>query len=72
MKKCDVWGCKKSVERRIWCNAHYRKFLKYGDPTLKADPDETKRKMSLAKKKNPTRYWLGREKSPEHILMNSI
>lgn len=29
---CAANGCCKPVRRRIWCGAHYEKFLKYGDP----------------------------------------
>lgn len=36
--KCSVRTCAKSVTRRQWCEAHYRRFLKYGDPTAGGTP----------------------------------
>jgi len=31
--QCKVDSCEKQAVRCGWCNAHYRKYLKYGDPT---------------------------------------
>lgn len=31
--QCDVDGCGKAAHRRGWCNAHYQRALKYGNPT---------------------------------------
>lgn len=30
---CAVDSCQRKVERRDWCNPHYRRWVKYGDPT---------------------------------------
>lgn len=29
---CAVEGCERPVERRIWCNAHYKRWKRHGDP----------------------------------------
>lgn len=29
---CSIPDCGKSRERREWCNAHYRRFIRYGSP----------------------------------------
>jgi len=31
--KCDVGGCDLPRVKRIWCNKHYRRWLRCGDPT---------------------------------------
>jgi hypothetical protein len=31
---CSIDGCDKPVESRGWCLAHYKKWFKYGDPTV--------------------------------------
>jgi hypothetical protein len=31
---CEIDGCDKPVESRGWCRAHYKKWFKYGDPTV--------------------------------------
>lgn len=36
MKICSVEGCEKSTRARGWCQAHYRRWSKYGDPTASA------------------------------------
>lgn len=30
---CSIDGCDKSVESRGWCNAHYQRWLRHGEPT---------------------------------------
>lgn len=32
MKVCSVEGCESAGTRRGWCNAHYKRWQKYGDP----------------------------------------
>lgn len=32
MKTCSIEGCGKPVSRRVWCGAHYGRYLRYGDP----------------------------------------
>lgn len=34
MSQCCVYGCTKIAVHKNMCNAHYRRNLKYGDPTL--------------------------------------
>lgn len=31
---CELEGCDKPVESRGWCRPHYKKWYKYGDPTV--------------------------------------
>jgi HNH endonuclease len=31
---CSVEGCESNAERRRWCNIHYRRFLRHGDPLV--------------------------------------
>lgn len=33
-RTCTIDGCGKEAERREWCNKHYRRFLKSGDPLI--------------------------------------
>jgi len=42
---CSIAGCRRSVHARGWCNAHYLRHRKYGDPEAGGpahyhDPDE--------------------------------
>lgn len=38
MRTCDVDGCERQVRHRIWCNAHYQRWAKYGDPLAGGSP----------------------------------
>ena len=39
---CAISTCKRSPARRGWCNRHYRRWLKHGDPeTVKKAPNGT-------------------------------
>lgn len=31
---CKVLECARLIEKRGWCNTHYRRWMKYGDPTM--------------------------------------
>lgn len=35
MKKCNIEGCEEQHKAKGYCNNHYRKFLKYGNPLAK-------------------------------------
>ena len=30
---CSVEGCDKPIQKRNWCNAHYKRWLRHGNPT---------------------------------------
>ncbi len=34
MKLCSIEGCQNKLYARNWCNAHYLRWFKYGDPLL--------------------------------------
>lgn len=31
-RTCSVEGCERAAKKREWCNAHYRRWLRHGDP----------------------------------------
>src|ERR1035437_7947582 len=39
---CSVKNCKKPISRRSYCNAHYIKFRRYGDPSYQKHLDKCK------------------------------
>lgn len=40
---CSVEGCERTVHSRGWCQKHYLKWRKYGDPTAGLERDERNR-----------------------------
>ncbi len=39
MSVCAIDGCGKPVQARDWCPAHYKRFLRHGDPLGGGTPD---------------------------------
>ncbi len=33
-QQCDVEDCEKAARKRGWCNAHYTRWFRYGDPVF--------------------------------------
>ena len=64
-KICSIDVCNEKHEAKGFCQKHYYKFKNYGNPLHVVDPEETKRKISAAKKgkPGPTK---GRKLSEEH------
>ena len=42
MKTCSIDGCENGVLARGWCNRHYKRWQKFGDPLGSAPPPEKK------------------------------
>jgi len=65
VKICSIDGCNEKHEAKGFCQKHYDKLKNYGNPLHVVDPEETKRKISAAKKGRlgPTK---GRKLSEEH------
>lgn len=38
---CAVDGCERPAERRQWCNAHYRRWLRHGNPVAGRVAEQT-------------------------------
>lgn len=59
---CSVDGCSKSSKRRGWCDKHYRRWLKYGDPvktksTPKGDALKFYQEVALAYEGDDCLIW---------------
>ena len=50
VKLCSIENCKNEYRARGYCNSHYKRLMKYGDPLHVPDPTETRKKQSKAKK----------------------
>jgi G:T-mismatch repair DNA endonuclease (very short patch repair protein) len=45
---CSVDGCEKKHKGKGFCINHYNQWYKYGDPLKRADPEETRKKISVS------------------------
>jgi len=59
VRTCSVNGCDKLHNTRGFCNAHYARWRRYGDPLYIPNPDESRRKNSESHK--------GKSLSTEHV-----
>ena len=50
VRLCSIKNCKNEHRARGYCNPHYKRLMRYGDPLHIPNPEETKRKQSEAKK----------------------
>ena len=50
VKLCSVENCKNEYRARGYCNSHYKRLMKYGDPLHVPNPEETRKKQSESKK----------------------
>lgn len=53
--QCSVPGCCKRIKNRGWCSAHYKQWLRYGDPLAKPRFDYSDR---------AGRFWSKVDKTP--------
>ena len=56
VKKCDIEDCEKKMIARGWCDTHYKRWQKHGDPLIK----EVERPKRLCSIENCDRPHLGR------------
>ena len=47
MQKCEMSRCDKKHKALGYCNMHYRRFLKHGDPSIEKKPGGQSRKLSF-------------------------
>lgn len=45
---CSIPDCNKSAKRRGWCNAHYKRWLRHGDPVAGRTPNGDVRRFLKA------------------------
>jgi G:T-mismatch repair DNA endonuclease (very short patch repair protein) len=50
IRLCSVNDCNNKHDAKGYCGKHYRKWKKYGDPLISADPEETRKKLSRTSK----------------------
>jgi hypothetical protein len=61
--RCPIEGCERPVQRREWCNAHYRRWLAHGDPSdnwSNGNQSDFKRRRALMAKirVEPSGCWI--------------
>lgn len=58
--ECSIDGCRRGVHARGWCNKHYRRFKKSGDPlTAKAYVDLSERFSANSEYQGECLVWTG-------------
>lgn len=61
---CAIPGCSKPVASRGWCNPHYQRWYRYGDPLVqkRIHGDDQQRFWSKVDKEHPSGCWLWTDK----------
>lgn len=59
-RTCTIEGCKKRVVARDWCDMHYRRWKRYGDPlvTKRIIGQDDARFWSYVDRREPDECWL--------------
>ena len=51
---CSIEGCNRKYHAKEFCNTHYLRWKKFGNPLYIIDPKETGKKISIANKGRPS------------------